>query len=169
VLVLGSGLAVAVACDGTSGDEPQPVDSAPDPDSDAYVAALAEILEVPEEPPAEPPDPVPIVYIVPIDSSLGIDDQASVIDALATTHDVRFVDELEAAVKADAPGRPPRDDAIVLAIGKVQPEPPHLVRIERYHTQIDVDATRLTLAYVVDRWVVLATETVPAEALTDAR
>lgn len=161
------GLALVVGCDRGPSDEPQPADSAPDPGADTYVVAIAEVLEVPEEPPASAPDPLPIVYIVALEGSLGIDEQADVIDSLAPTHDVRFVDELAAAVDADAPGRPPRDDAIVLALGKVQPEPPHLVRIERYHTQIDVDATRLTLAYVVDRWVVLATETVPAEALID--
>jgi hypothetical protein len=68
----------------------------------------------------------------------------------------------------DEPGRPPRDDAVVLAVGTIDPDPPHLVRIEQYHTQIDVDATLLTLAYVADQWVVIAADTVPAEALTDA-
>jgi hypothetical protein len=168
LVVAVAGLVLAAGCDDDPQGEPPPVDSSPDPGSDTYVAAIAEVLAVPPEPPDEPPDPIPIVYVVPIDGSLGIEDQATVIDSLAATHDVRFVDELAAAVTADAPGRPPRDDAIVLAVGAVDPEPPHRVRIEQYHTQIDVDATRLTLAYVVDHWVVIAAETVPAEALTDA-
>jgi hypothetical protein len=162
------GLALAVGCDRATSEEPPPADSSPEPGADAYAAAIAEVVEVPEEPPVEAPDPLPILYVVPIDGSLGIDAQASVIDALAVWYDVRFVDELAAAVVADAPGRPPRDEAIVLGVGPIDPNPPHLLRIERYHTVIDIDATLLTLAYVVDNWVVIAAEPVPAEALIDA-
>lgn len=143
------------------------MDDSPEPGADTYAAAIADVVGVPDEPPATAPDPLPIVYVVPIDESMGIDAQAAVIESFSASHDVRFVDELAAAVDADTPGRPPRDEAIVLAVGPVDPEPPHLLRIEQYHSDVDIRATLLTLAYVIDHWSVITSEEVPAEALTD--
>ena len=161
------GLLLAAGCDREDAEEPPPADDTPEPGADTYAAAIADVVDVPDEPPDEPPDPLPVVYVVPIDGALGIEAQASVIDAFTTSHDVRFVDELTAAVDADAPGHPPRDDAIVLAVGTIDPEPPHLLRIEQYRSDTDVEATLLTLAFVVDHWVVTTAEPVPPEALTD--
>jgi hypothetical protein len=165
--VLVAGLSLATGCDRATSEEPPPADNSPEPGADTYIAAIASVIEGPDAPPAEAPDPLPVVYVVPIDGAMGIDVQASVIDSFSATHDVRFVDELGAAVDAGAPGQPPRDDAIVLSVGTVDPTPPHLLRIEQYHSDIDIDATLLTLAFLVDQWVVLTAEPVPAEALTD--
>lgn len=167
LLTLGMLWAIA-GCDRTESEEPSPADGAPPPGAATYEVAIAEVLGRPDEPGADPPtDPLPVVYLVPLDDAMGIDDQASVIDFFATSHDVRFVDDLAAAIDVETPGSPPRDAATVLAVGAVDPHPPHLLRIEQYHTAADIDATLLTLAYVVDRWVVTAAESVPAEALTD--
>ncbi|MFP5487086.1 MAG: hypothetical protein ACLGHQ_02105 [Acidimicrobiia bacterium] len=161
-------LGVAAACDGTAATPAEPVDEAPPPGADTYETAIAEILDLPDTPiDDEPPEALPVVFVVPIDEALGIDAQAAVIDSFATSHDVRFVDDLAAAVDDDVPGSPPRDDGIVLAVGTIDPSPPHRVRIEEYRTAADVDATLLTLAFVADRWVVTAVESVSAEALTD--
>ena len=160
-------LGTVAGCDRAASEEPPPADESPAPGADTYAAAIASVLDVPAEPPAEAPDPLPIVYVVPIGESMRIQNQASVIDSLTASHDVRFVDDLAAAVDSKLPGRPPRDDAIVLGLGRIDAEPPHLLRIEQYHTDVDIDATLLTLAYVVDHWVVTTAESVPAEALTD--
>lgn len=167
-LVAGVALLAATACDGSDATPTDPVDERPPPGAATYEVAIAEILDLPAPTGTEPPpDPLPVLYLVPIDETLGIEDQAAVIDAFAATIDVRFVDELAAAVDVETPGSPPRDEAIVLGLGPIDQTPPHLVRIEQYRSAADVDATLLTLAFVVDRWVVTAAEDVPAEALTD--
>lgn len=161
-------LVVTTSCEQSSSGELPPSDEAPKPGAETYAAAISRVLDVPDEPPTEPPDPLPIVYVVPISESLSIEQQASVIDSFEASHDIRFVEKIAAAVEADTPGRPPRDDAVVLAVGTVTPEPPHLLRIEQYLSVTNIDATLLTLAFVADEWVVVTAEQVPAEALTDA-
>ena len=167
VLVAVVGLSAAAGCDQAGSVDPPPSDTAPEPGIDTYVSAIASIVGEPDPAPDEPPDPLPVLFLVPLAEPMSIDDQATVIETFSASRDVRFVDELAAAVDAELPERPPRDDAIVLGLGPIDPEPPHLLRIEQYHSATDVEATRLTLAYVVDHWVVAMTEPVPAEALTN--
>ena len=147
--------------------DPPPSDIAPEPGIDTYVIAIASVVGKPDPPPDEPPDPLPVLFLVPLAEPMSIDDQATVIESFSASHDVRFVDELAAAVDIDEPGQPPRDDAIVLGLGPIDAEPPHRLRVEQYQSATDVEATLLTLAYVVDHWVVAMTEPVPAEALTN--
>lgn len=151
-----------LACDADT--EPGPgAGEDPAPNGDTYAAALASVLDTG----GTAADPLPVVYVVPLEAALDIEAQAAVIGAFADSHDVRFVDELAAAVDGERPGHPPRDDAIVVALGPIAATPPYQVRLEQYHTEADVDAALLTLDYRTDRWVVLATEPVPAEALDD--
>lgn len=167
-LTLGGLVAGVAGCDRAASEEPPPADDSAEPGADTYATAIARVVDIPDEPPASTPEPLPVVYVVPIAASLSIEDQASVIDTFSASLDIRFVDALAAAVDADLPGRPPRDDAVVLGLGPIEPDPPHRLRVEQYHSAKDVEATLLTLAHVVDQWVVTTTETVPAEALTDA-
>lgn len=159
---------VAVAgCDSrTSIEHPDgsDADAQPKAGADAYVAAIASRLDAPEV----TPDPLPVVYVVPLDDPIALEIQAAIIEQLAETHDVRFVDELSAAIDIDEPGSPPRDDAVIVGIGTPLPEPPHRLRLEVYRTANQIDATLLTLAYQQERWVVVAAEPVPAEVLIDA-
>lgn len=157
----------AAGCDQAGSADPPPSDTAPEPGIDTYVIAIESVVGEPDPTPDEPPDPLPVLYLVPLAEPMSIDDQATVIESFSASHDVRFVDELAAAVDPEQPGRTPRDDAIVLGLGPIDPQPPHLLRIEQYHSATDVEATRLTLAYVIDHWVVTMTEPVPAEALTN--
>lgn len=162
VLAAFAGSVGLLAC----GSDPEPgPDAGPDPapNGDTYAVAIASVLDT-DGPPA---DPLPVVYVVPLDGAIDIEAQAVVIGALADSHDVRFVDELVAAIDIEQPGHPPRDDAIVIALGPIAETPPYQVRLERYHTEADIDAALLTLDYRTGRWVVRATEPVPAEALDD--
>ena len=167
MLVVVGGLVAASGCDEAGPADPPPSGTAPEPGVDTYVAAIASVVGEPDPSPDEPPDPLPVLFLVPLAEPMSIDDQATVIESFSASHDVRFVDALAAAVDAELPERPPRDDAIVLGLGPIDAEPPHLLRIEQYHSATDVEATLLTLAYVVDHWVVAMTEPVPAEALTN--
>jgi hypothetical protein len=165
-------LSTVAACDRT-GDDPPP-DDEPIPGADAYLAVLTSILIDTDDAPAgtdgtadEPSDPLPVVFLVALDGPLGIGDQAAIIQGFDTSHDIRFVDDLDAAVDDELPGRPPRDDALVLGVGTIAVQPPHLLRIEHYETEDRIDATLLTLEYDDGAWVVITAEPVPAESLTD--
>lgn len=160
-------LAVAVAattgCERTGSAEP-PVDTIPKPGAATYADVIVHLFGEPDE----PPDPLPILYLVSLDEPLGIDEQALIIEALSLSFAVRFVDDLAAAVLGDEPGRPPRDDAIVLGLGPIDAEPPHRLRVEQYRADDDIEAALFTVEYGADRWVVITAEPVPAEVLTDA-
>lgn len=166
------GVAVAVlsgilptACDGDTAADPPPTTESPTPDADAYGVALATVLDGPP-----PPDGVDrtVAFVVPLDQGVDIDTQAALIDRFADAYDVRFVDDLEAAVDTDDPQHRPRDEGIVLGVGTIASEPPHLVRLERYRSADDVDAHLLTLELDDGGWLVVTTEPVPAEVLVDA-
>lgn len=164
------GVAIAVlagfvpsACDGDTAAEPPTSTEAPRPDADAYGVALATVLDGP--PPAEGTDRT-VVFVVPLDEGVDIDTQASVIDRFAESYDVRFVDELAAAVQEEEP-HAPRDDGLVVGLGSITTEPPYRVRLEQYRSSDVVQATRVTLDFD-DGWLVATTDPVPAEVLVDA-
>jgi hypothetical protein len=161
-----AGIAVA-GCDGRSSTEipdRSDVEAQPREGADAYVAAIASRLGAPQA----TSDPLPVVYVVPLDEPIALETQAAIIERFDETHDVRFVDDLSAAVDIDEPGSPPRDDAVVLGVGTPLPEPPHLLRLEVYRMADQVEAALLTLAYQQEQWVVVTSEPVPAEVLIDA-
>lgn len=167
VLVAVGGLFAAAGCDQTGSADPPPPDTEPAPGVATYVIAIASVVGEPDPSPDEPPGPLPVLFLVPLAEPMSIDDQATVIESFSASHDIRFVDELAAAVDIDEPGRPPRDDAVVLGLGPIDPEPPHRLRVEQYRSDDDVEAALLTLEYEVDRWVVITADPVPAEALAD--
>lgn len=158
-----TGLVFAACDDGSTAVSPTSTE-APEPDADAYHAALATVLD--GAPPAEGEDR-PVVYLVPLDDGIGIETQAAVIESFVDAYDVRFVDDLGAAVDQEDPVRPPRDDAMVLGLGSIDREPPHLVRLERYRSVDDIDASLLTLEFDDEVWLVVLDDPVPAEVLAD--
>lgn len=131
---------------------------------DAYRAVIDRF--VPE--PAGDEEPLLIVYVAMIgEAELSLDEQVGVIDAFATTHEVRFVDEIEAAIDLEQPGLPPKDDATLLAIGKITPAPPHVVRVESYIDEGRTDASLVTLSSTLGTWTVDDVEPVDAEVVVD--
>lgn len=149
--VVGVAAAVLGACGGD--DEPLPVPV----DASTYVAAIDEFL-----PSAPDPEARPVVFIVPVaDESLALDTQVAVIDALAETHDVRFVDDPAAAVDDGAEGEPARDGGTLLGVGVVTETAPHTIRVEVYREREEVEGHLVTVAVRGERWV--AIDDVPVE------
>lgn len=153
------------ACDGDTSTDPPPTSESPRPEADAYGVALATVLD---DPPPDDADDRTVVFVVPLDGGVDIDTQAALIERFADAYDLRFVDDLTAAVQTDDPERAPRDDGIVLGVGTIASEAPHLVRLERYRSADEVEAHLLTLELDDDGWVVATTDPVPAEVLVDA-
>lgn len=156
LLAMAAGLS---ACD--NGD---PVEGEAVPvDANAYAAALGDHLP----PPDDEADTPPIVFVAALgETGLSLDDQVHVIDALAETHDIRFVDTKDAAVDSDLPDAPTRDDAILIGLGPMRTEPPHTVRVEVYLDANDVTGHLVTVE--LDRhddWIVTHTEDVEPEVL----
>ena len=141
-------------------------DPAAKPDSveavaDAYVAALDATLP----PTDEGADPV-VVYVWQFaEKPMSLDDQVVVIDDLAERYDVRFVDEVDAAVDPDVTLAPPRDDGLLVGLGPVTVDAPHTVRVEIYANEDAIEAVVLTLVRRDELWTVTAEETVEPEVL----
>ena len=130
------------ACAGDDGGgDPQAVGAA------TYVAVIAEFLPPVDVVPDDDGDR-PVVYVAPLNDPLSLEDQVAVIDAVAETFDLRFVDDLSAAFESEDEDADARDGALVLAVGRIPAESPHTVRIEVYPDTERVSAELVTV--VVD-------------------
>jgi hypothetical protein len=136
----------AVAC----GDE-EPAALAVQGDSKAYVALIEPFL-----PPSSPEaDPLPVVFVSSIgDDPMSLDGQIDVIDTFGESHDVQFVDVIDAVLQTDEPEAPPKDDGVVIAFAPMVGEPPYTVRVEVYRSADDVDAHLVVVAVRGDVWIV---------------
>ena len=154
-------LVVGAAC---GGDEP-PTPTEPEPvefGAEVYAMVIERFLPAPD------PETATVVYVVPVSGDpLGLDLQVAVIDTLSDGYDVRFVDEVEAAVDDGSSDEPPRDEGMLLGLGRIAAEPPHTVRVERYEGSDQVDGHLLTLEQRGAGWVVADDETVTPEVLVD--
>lgn len=155
-------VALTVATAACDGDDP-PTTTEPAPvefGAEVYTMVIERFLPAPD------PDAAPVVYVVPVNGDpLGLDLQVAVIDALSEGYDVRFVDEVEAAVDDGSSDEPPRDEGMLLGLGRIAPEPPHTIRVERYEGSDQVEGHLLTLEQRADAWVVADEETVTPEVL----
>lgn len=146
----------AAACDGEDAT-PEAVGR------DAYSLVLAEFLPTPA---VSPDADRPIVFVSRLgDEPFALDDQVAMIDEFAESHDLRFVDSLDAAVDLEDPAAPARDGGVLLGIGTVAARSPHVVRVEVYAGAADVRAHLLTLEIRSDRWVIDTDESVEPEVL----
>jgi len=128
----------------------------------AYAAALVPFLPAP--PDAD--ENLVVVYVAPLgEAPLALDAQVAVIDALAARVDVRFVDSFDVVIDDRVDGAPPRDDAILLAIGMIPAEPPHTVRVEEYTDAVRTAAHLVTVIERSDEWTVQRVTDVDPEVL----
>ena len=88
---------------------------------DAYRVVLGEFL----------PDPAgsdgdrPVVWVAKLgDEPFTLDDQVAMIEDVEDSHDLRFVDSIDAAVDGEDADSPPRDGGVLLGIGTVAPSAP---------------------------------------------
>lgn len=129
--------------------------------ADAYVTVIARFL-----PPSLDPEAPPVVYVVPVSGdALPLETQVAVIEALARSYDVRFVDQVDAALDVESSEEPPRDEGTLIGLGRIRPEPPHQVRVELYRGRDRVSGHLLTMRNESGTWVVADAETVTPEVL----
>lgn len=147
-------LAVASGCGG--GDQgTSPVGA------DGYMAVIDEFL-----PPAPFDSDRPVVYVARLgDKPFALEDQVAMIEAVEESHDLRFVDEIAAAVDTEDSDAPPRSDGVLLGIGTISTVVPHAVRVEVYTAAGVVDAHKVTLTVRDDVWRVESSESVEPEVL----
>ena len=130
-------------------------------DASTYAAIIGRFV-----PPPLDTDVPSIVYVAGSAAiEMSLEDQVTVIDSFAPTHEVRFVDDFAAAVDSGAPGSPPKDDGVLIGVGKISPESPHTARVEVYVDADRVEAQLVTVAYREDKWVVESVEPVEPEVL----
>lgn len=153
-VTLAVGVLIAAAC-GSGGDDADKLERI----GEAYVAVLASVL--PDAPVGED-EPLPVLYVWEFtETPMSLDDQVVVIDNLDETHDVRFVDQFDAAVDVDAPTSPPRDEGLLVGLGPIPVASPHNVRVEFYENADLVTAVLVTLVLRGDNWTV--TDEAPVE------
>lgn len=151
VAVLGG----VAACAGTDGPVAEP------PGAAAYASVINRFL-----PPALDPDEHPVVYVVPVNGeALPLDVQVSVIDALSEVGDVRFVDDVEAAVDEESSDQPPRDEGMLVGLGRFSADAPYTVRVELYRGLDRVEGRLLTVRNDGGNWVVIDSQPVAPEVL----
>ncbi len=132
-------------------------------DNNTYVAVISRFV-----PPSIDADSLRVVYLAGTGmNAMSLEDQILVIDRFASTHDVRFVDELSAAVDSEAPGSPPRDEGVLIEIGAISNESPHIVRVEVYTDADRIDAQLVTLAFRQGDWEIELVEPVEPEVLVE--
>lgn len=154
------GVAAAVAlfggCSGTAAvDDEQAVDAG------TYAAVIARFV-----PAAPTSEPIPVAFVTAAgDEALALDDQVAVIDALAETHDVRFVDDPVDAFDPDLADAPPRDNGVLIGVGKISGESPHTVRVEVYSAADRIIAQLVTLSWRDESWQIDSVELVEPEVL----
>jgi hypothetical protein len=156
---LALGLLAATGCGSGSADaDADHVDRL----GEAYVAVLSSVL--PDVVTTED-DSLPVLYLWEFaEVPMSLDDQVVVIDQFDDTHDVRFVDQFDAAVDADQPTIPPRDEGLLVGLGPIPVDSPHSVRVELYENADEVTALLVTLVTTDDNWTVTEEEPVTPEA-----
>lgn len=108
----------------------------------------------------------PVVYVARLgDEPFALEDQVAMIESVEASHDLRFVDDVEAAVDDEDTDAPPRDDGLLIGIGTISVAVPHVVRVEVYTAAGDVAAHKVTLSVRNDVWRVDTSEPVDPEVL----
>lgn len=146
------------ACSEGEGAQPPTVTDAPAIDASAYSTVVDAFL------PAVEGDVRPVVWIAQLGTDpLSIGEQVDMIAAVEPTHDLRFVDDPEAAVDPD--DDEPLDDGLLLGIGEIRADAPHTVRVEVFINQDRIRAELVTLVVGADGWQIDSREIVDPEDL----
>ncbi len=130
----------------------------------AYIAAVEPFLPPPlQRPPADERD---VVFVLPLDGrALPLQVQIEVVSAFADDYDIRFVDDVDAAIDEHAAHNPPQEGGLLIGLGPVTARSPHTTRIELYWSDEEVEGHLVTLASTDDGWLVTGDEPVNAEIL----
>lgn len=150
---------VSVAACGSAdvtGDDVEPVGVA------GYSAVIADFL-----PPAPTDDERrPVVYVVRLNAEqFRLEDQVAMIEQIEEQYDLRFVDDVDAAVDDEDAEATTRDDGMLLGIGTISAVAPHVVRVEVHDGTGPVEALKVTLSFRDDVWRVDTSEPVEPEVL----
>lgn len=130
---------------------------------EAYSMVIAEFLP---DGAVDEDEERPIVYVARLgEGTFELDDQVAMIDEVEDSHDLRFVDSIDAALDLEGGDAEPRDDGLLLGVGTVAPSEPHLVRVEVYAGSRDANAFLLTLGRSAERWRIETREPVEPEVL----
>jgi hypothetical protein len=117
-----------------------------------------------------PPVPLdgsrPLVFVARLgEDPFALEDQVAMIAAVEESYDLRFVDDIAAAVDDEDPDAPTRDDGLLLGMGTISTAVPHVVRVEVYRAAGLIDAYKVTLTVRDDVWRVDTSESVDPEVL----
>ncbi len=130
-------------------------------DATGYLAVIDDFL-----PPVPPDGSRPVVYVARLgEEPFALEDQVAMIEAVEESYDLRFVDDISAAVDDEISDAPPRDDGVLLGIGTISTAVPHAVRVEVYTAAGLVDAHKVTLTVRDDVWRVVTSEPIDPEVL----
>jgi hypothetical protein len=121
----------------------------------AVVLDVADDLTV--EPDGEPTDRV--VFVEPLEPAdpIAIEVQAGVVAELEDRVEVSFIDDRDEAVDRELAGRPVREGAALIGLGRVpRDDDPAEVEVQRYEREGRVEELLVTVARDGDAWAVVA-------------
>lgn len=151
------GVLALVAISGCGGTE----DGAAPVGAAGYAAVIDEFL-----PPVPLDQSRPVIYVARLgDDPFALADQVELIAAVGEDYDLRFVDDIAAAVDDEDADAPPRDDGLLVGIGTISTVVPHVVRVEVYKAAGVIDAHKVTLIVRDDVWRVDTSEPIAPEVL----
>lgn len=143
VLTVVAVLAVSAAC-----SESDPVEQGTGRDAAVIEQVVRELAPEPVE-----PDVLPVVYVVGVDGTIGIEVQASVAAALVDEIDIRFADERAEAIDETVDERPVRDDGVLLVVQDVPVEGEEIeVQVNRYVAFEEEERMVVSLEYDDPEW-----------------
>lgn len=153
LLVAAAATLAVTAC--TGGEDAGPVGA------EGYSTVIAGFL------PAVPADGSrPVVYVARLgEEPFALEDQVAMIASVEASHDLRFVDDVDAAVDDEDSDAPPRDDGLLIGVGTISAAVPHVVRVEVYNAAGDIEAHKVTLTVRNDVWRVDTSEPIDPEVL----
>lgn len=139
-----------------------------DPVEEGSARDAAVVEQVVRELAGRPPEPdaLPVVFVMGVDGTIGIEVQAAVAAGLVDEVDVRFADERSEAIDEGDEARPVRDDGVLLVVHDVPVEGQEIeVQVDRYEAFEDGRRMVVSLQFVEPEWVVTgSTELEPSSA-----
>jgi hypothetical protein len=124
------------------------------------------VREVADDVPVEG-DALPVVFVLGIDGTIGIEVQAGVAAALVDEVDVRFADERVEAIDETTDDLAVREGGVLVVVEEIPPEGRTFdLEVDRYTAADDRERLVVSFQWRSEHWTITSTTVVPP-AVTD--
>jgi hypothetical protein len=126
------------------------------------------VREVAVEVPSEA-ERLPVVFVVGVDGTIGIDVQAGVAERLVDEVDVRFADERSEAIDESSDDLPVREGGVLVVLDDIPSEGRTFeMEFNRYRTAEDRERLMVSFQWRSEQWTVTSTTVLPPATVPPA-